>query len=572
MMKYKYSLCLLFFISAWVAAEYPQDYFRAPLNIPLVLSGTYCELRPNHFHAGIDIKTNGSEGYRVYSAADGYVSRVKVQSGGYGKAIYVRHPNGYTTVYAHLSKFNDEINAYVEKAQYRRESFTVDLYPDAGALKVKKGEKIALSGNSGGSGGPHLHFEIRDTGTEHPLNPLLFGINVEDTKKPTINKIAVYSIHDHQHLENPEMYTLKTKQGTCSLENETLIVGADNIALGINTYDQLNGANNHNGVYSVELLHNEETVCAFDMRESSFGESRYINSHLDYGARIRAKKAGKGSFYLQKCFRDPGNKLSIYDEMRNEGVINIADGETHRLTFKVKDAAGNLSQLNFKVKQGDAIYRTDPPFSADYFKQGRSNYFEATELKLDFDAKAFYRDIYFQYETAEPMSTDVYSLVHKVHDGEVPVHSRYTISILPNDLPSDLKNKALVAYKDVFGNEYGLTSKWDGPYLTARPREFGDFYITTDTTAPTIKAVNISEGKNMAKNSTITMKISDDLSGIKSYRGTIDGEWVLMDYDAKTSRLIHTFDHRTGSGSHTFKLVVKDGQGNSQTYIADFKR
>ena len=162
----------LFFISVSMAQNsYPQDYFQSPLEIPLILSGTFAELRSNHFHSGLDIKTQQQSGLKVMAAASGFVSRIKVSHFGYGKALYITHPNGYTTVYAHLQNFNPEIDAYIKHRQYKNESYEIELFPKAGELLVNNGDIVAYSGNTGGSGGPHLHFEIRNK-QEHPMNPM----------------------------------------------------------------------------------------------------------------------------------------------------------------------------------------------------------------------------------------------------------------------------------------------------------------------------------------------------------------------------------------------------------------
>ena len=278
-------LFLFFFLTGlnfvFPQSEYPTDYFISPLEIPLVLSGTFGELRSNHFHSGFDIKTQQKSGLSVIASGDGYVSRINVSRWGYGKALYLTHPNGYTTVYGHLKKFSPEIEAYVKKNQYKKEAFEIRLYPEAGELKVVQGEIVALSGNSGSSGGPHLHYEIRDI-KANILNPMLFGIKIPDHKKPTIQAAFAFSENDSSQVNqsNKIVNINLIKQNNGDLLANT-IYAYGKIGIGINAFDRLDGALNRNGLYDIMMRVNGEVLYKFTADKFSFGESRYINTYID---------------------------------------------------------------------------------------------------------------------------------------------------------------------------------------------------------------------------------------------------------------------------------------------------
>ena len=312
-------------------SSYPTDYFVKPLEIPLVLSGTFGELRSNHFHAGLDIKTQQRVGFNVIAAADGYVSRIKVSHWGYGKALYITHPNGYTTVYGHLKKFSPKIEAYVKKYQYQKKSFEVQLYPKASELKFNQGEVVALSGNSGSSGGPHLHFEIRDS-KAITINPMLFGIKLPDHKNPTIQNAYTYTKNDTSQVNqsNKNVKLVLNRQANGDILANTIYAYGD-IGIGINAYDRLDGAINHNGIYDLEMDVNGKKVFQFTWNKFSFSESRYINSYIDY------EKYSKLNQRVQKCFvNHPANKLSMYKTLVDKGFFNVKDSLDYQVTITCK--------------------------------------------------------------------------------------------------------------------------------------------------------------------------------------------------------------------------------------------
>lgn len=530
--------------------KYPQD-FSDPLKIPMILSGTFGELRTNHFHAGLDIKTQGREGIDVHAIGDGYVSRIKISPRGYGKAIYITHPNGYTSVYAHLKELKGDIATYTRKQQYSRQSFDVDLFPDKETLKVTKDQIIALSGNSGGSGGPHLHFEIRETASEKPINPLEFGYEFADTKKPLINGVYVYPIDGMAGGNKQNIYKVGFNKG--SLTRSTAIPASGKVGIGVKTYDQLNGASNMNGVYSIDLYVNDEHTYNFTAEKVAFSQTRYINSHTDY----HHKKTSNG--WINKCFLDPGNKLDMYQTKVNRGIIEVEEGKSYAIRLVVKDFKGNENISNFTLAGQENLSEIEvQDGTSKKFKWNIAHNYENDGIKLHFPAHSFYEDIDFTYSKV--------GATHKVGTTTIPVHKLFTISIKPEGIPAQDLDKTVLTR-----NGKGIGGEYKNGWITDKSKEFGTFALKVDRTPPKIVSVNLSNGSTFTSNSKIKLKISDDLAGIAKYVGKIDGKWVLMDYDKKFNLL--TFDFKNediSTGSHIFELTVTDEKGNQTLFERTF--
>lgn len=565
-----YFLLLLSIITTLSSlAQHPTDYFRSPLNIPLVLSGTFGELRSNHFHAGIDIKTQGASGLKVYAVADGYVSRIKVSPWGYGKALYITHPNGYTSVYAHLKEYAGAIQTHVLETQYNKEEFAIELFPDKNAFPVKKGDVIALSGNTGGSAAPHLHFELRTSHNEHPQNGLQFGFNIKDNIAPIIHEIKAYPHGEKAQINQrntPQSFEVFSKEaGNYYLKNTIKTHGS--FGLGIHTHDLLNGANNKNGVYSIELLIDNQQIYYHKMDEFGFHETKYINSHIDYAESKRSKKR------LHKCLLEPNNQLSIYENIENAGVIQFNDDSLHQGEFIVTDVYGNTSILNFKLQDVDYYKSENNSISTnctEVFPYQEANIFKREGLELHLPKNALYNDLAFEYNTSPDTLKNCYSPVHHLHNNKVAVHKSFALSI-DNTVPEYLKEKAFIGEVNDNGQIIYRGGKWVNNKLSTKCRSFGSYAVAVDTLSPTIKPLNIYPGKHMTS-STLRMNIRDDLSGIQSYRAEIDGKWVLMEYDPKKARLTHRFQKSLTKGNHLFTLSVTDERNNTKVYEASFSR
>ena len=552
--------------------EYPQSYFRSPVRHTIRLAGTFGELRPNHFHAGIDIKSsNGGVGDDLLAAAEGYVARIKVRAGGYGNALYIKHPNGYTTVYGHMHTFTDELNEYVKKNQYSRQSFGVDLYPNAGQFKFEKGEKIGILGNSGSSQGPHLHFEIRDSGNDRPVNPLLFGFEMQDNVPPKMHQIKIYHLNDKRETTDSKVLDLKKKGSDYVVSGDTLLISAWRAGFGLKVYDHHNNVNNWNGIYSLEMLVDDQPFFDFKMEQLSFSETRYINAHMDFMERVVNKA------YFNRCYDLPGNRLSIYGNQVDKGILKLYKDKPQKVTMIAKDADGNTSKLEFWVKRQE-ITTTKNAASFNYtFPHNQENSLNRDDLNLYFPKNSFYENLYFKYEIqGTDTNTGYYAPIHRLHNEETPVHKYFTLSIKPSgSIPAELRSKAYIAYLTGKGKIENCGGTWKNGKLKAKVRNLGDYTIRIDDTPPLITPIAFSN--NMQGHNKMSFKIKDDLgTGGKargvSVKASVDGKWILMEEDGKKSQYIHRFDGKIQPGEHTLKIVATDNRGNTQVFEREFSR
>ncbi|MBL57174.1 MAG: peptidase M23 [Flavobacteriales bacterium] len=558
-------ICFVFALKS--QNEFPKGYFRPPLDIPLYLAGNFGELRSNHFHAGIDIKTEGVIGKKVYASAEGYISRIKIQHNGYGKVLYIDHPNGYTTTYAHLHKFSDKLDDFIKKEQYNNKSYTIDWYPDSGAIPVKKGEIIALSGNSGGSGGPHLHFEIRETASEHALNALLFGLPVKDNIKPIIRGIRIYPLDDQStinHRPEAQYFTAQGNGSFYSLQNTPVVSGK--IGFGIETLDKINGASNRCGIFNIKLKIDGQLIYEQKMDRIPFEESLYLNAHTDYHYKKTAKK------WIHKSFIEPNNHLSIYDVSEQNGVLIFNKFGSHELEYIVTDVAGNRSTMKFKINTKPQLGFIKRPLHenfAQHMQYHHENEFSAQGFLIQIPDSALYNDIDFKYSTS-PHPKRRWSNIHYAHTDHTPLHKKAEIYIKCN-FPSDIPTDKLIAIRKTSDGKVRVhVGKYAAGYYYFKSKYFGDFYIYHDTIAPTIKPLNVYSGKNIAQQSKFDFKITDNLAGIKSYNCYIDDKWVLTEYDYKKNRLTHFKHNVITEGKHEMKLIVTDAVGNESVYKCHF--
>lgn len=566
------TLNIILFVLTGLFASAQENYsvndFRAPVDFKMALSGTFGELRPNHFHSGIDIKTYGAINKPLHAIADGFVSRVAVSPGGFGKAVYVEHPNGYTSVYAHCNKFADELAQYVKKEQYRQESFQVNLFPERGRFKVKKGDIIAYSGNSGSSMGPHLHFEIRKTIGQIPVNPLQFGFAVKDFIRPKITGMRIYPATSYTHINGKNSVYETPLAGwgpEYRIKNNDTVQLSGEVYFGINTWDRLNDSKNHNGVYSIDLFIDSALVYSHRLDAVPYSESRYVNSLIDYGTYREIKRR------YQKTYVEPNNKLSVYQHVENHGIYLFIDEQYHQVKYVVKDFTGNESILSFTVKSTppaftDVFSATAKATDRAFFDWKNDNTFSTSDFNILVPAGALYDTMTFQYSEV-PADENAYSAIHRIHKDNKPIHKSCEISIRPHHIPESLKQKALIARYDD-GELAAAGGSWNGEYLETKIRRFGDYVVAVDTLAPVIKPLNIKDGKKIATQNTIKIKIEDDLTGIDDFRASLNGAWLLMDWDPKNNLLVYYKDEHMKAGKNTFRLEVSDAVKNSAVFNA----
>jgi len=543
--------------------KYPITDFRQPLDItPPALAGSFGEIRGNHFHSGVDFRTNQREGYPVYAVADGYISRLRVQNSGFGQALYINHPNGFTTVYGHLQRFAPKIATVVKNLEYEKKSFEIDEFPDATLIPVHKGEVIAWSGNRGSSGGPHLHFEIRDTKTEETINPQFFGIIIPDNIAPVIHGLYVYRLNGKTFNEFTPKQAIGITGANGNYKAVAPISLTGEVGFGVVTTDRHNGASGINGVYSIQLEMDGKMIYTSALERFAFENSKAINSHIDYPTYLNTKRS------IQKSFVDPGNPLKIYSGLVNSGKINFNDGVTHQLRYIITDSKGNSSILPFTVNAGTAPITAPIIPSGLIYPYNKVNEFNTEDIKVVFPKGTLYNDLNFVYKKLPKPVGNAWSAIHQIHNRYTPLHIGFDLWIKADQLPENLRSKALIV------NSNGSTQggSYDNGFVKATPRNFGSFYIAIDTIAPRISPINIAEGKSMAGLSKMIFKISDNLSGIKSFNGYLDGKWILMEFDAKTATLWHSFDERTTSGKHSLELVVTDMKENTRRYTIHFSK
>jgi len=566
----KINSLLFFCISTIVcnAQQAEKELFISPLESIPSLSANFAELRNDHFHSGLDYKTGGAVGKEVHAAADGYVYRVGVSPTGYGKAIYIRHSSGYSTVYGHLDRFRQDIEDYVNGKQYELKSFPVMLYPMRDQFKVAKGEIIAWSGNSGGSSGPHLHFEVRQSATEEPVNPLMFDLGVSDKVKPVIDKIVLYPLTRFSSVnKSHKESTIKASGtgGSFTITNGNPILVNGQIGIGIKCWDTFDNSSNRCGVYSIIMSIDSVTTYGFIARRFSFSESRYLNSHIDFPAKVSDNE------YIHKLYVQPGNRLSMYNGLINRGVLSFTDDKIHNIEIHIMDAAGNTSHIAFKVKS-----LTDAPVEPSVLTYdkvlpfGKASDFTADGIRIHFPALSFYDTLFFDYDV-RPSDGRFLSPVHTLHNEFTAVHDLFRLSIRPDTVIEGMSNKLCLAKIDRSGEIAYAGGEFRYGYVSSDVRSLGDYTITIDTVKPELKSSFIS-GANLSGRKSITLTTTDDFSGITSYTAIIDGVWALLEFDPKNNLLIYRPDRRRIKENtlHNLEVKVTDNRGNTTSLQTAF--
>lgn len=544
----------LFLLTASSHGQETDTYdYHPPLKIPLILSSNFGELRPNHFHMGLDFKTNNRIGYNIYSIEEGYVSRIKISTYGYGKVVYINHPNGVTSVYAHCNEFKGEIDSIVRLTQEKEQNFEVEIFPAKDEIKVKKGQVIAISGNTGGSTAPHLHFEVRDTETEHALNPILYGFDMPDSKAPEIRNVKVYGItEDGYRIPGKEISKAISKSGSSYIVagnkltlNSSFCTENGGLGLAFDVIDRLDGASNQCGLYGSYLIIDGDTLFGQKTQRVPFESTRYVNSHKDYEEYKGASKK------YHKSFRTSENDLPIYIN-NSHGILKTSPGKSHEVHYIAFDAKGNTSEVKFTlaVANGEIFSGEIWSHNNDYIHPQETYQHNGESCIIEMG----YATVY------EPMQISEGSICSHIGDREEPVNRAYKIK-LQASAPFD--GKHYIRMVTAKGSVKALEVEYQDTWAVATSKYFGSYSLERDITSPTILPSGFSSGSSISQ--TLSWKISDSESGIDDYDLFIDGKWYLVEYEYKTGKV--TFTKPNGlKGKKSLKVIVKDACGNEKVW------
>jgi hypothetical protein len=573
-------LWLALLVMPVLATAQAVDYYRSPLDIPIYLSANFGEIRTNRFHTGVDIKTQGVVGKPVRAAADGYIARVTVAPSGYGRALYIAHPNGTTTVYAHLDHFTPELEEYLRSERYRARRSDLDAFPDAGAFPVKQGELIGYAGNSGSSAGPHLHFEVRRSASSRTLNVAALGwiaTAEADLIPPRITRlwhVDVDTLAGVPVHSRPRAYEVRAEQGgRYSLVSSAPLKAGPVSYFVVETTDRRGDVTNTFGVYRATLAVDGQERVVFEKEGVLFDEVRYACASVLYDAQRKARGGNEAIMLARKG----GNRLGMYKKALDAGVIRFSESTDAPKTIEitVEDDAGNISSLGFSVALDPT--HSAPPRPAGRIASDRTNFVHASEgMAVSIPKGALYEPIFYTQSVVQmPLASRTDSIrplspLYRTGDGTRPLHSAMRIDITA-DIPPSLRPHARLAKVSDQGRLSDAGGGWSNGSVNGSSRDFGTFCVVVDEVPPQVSA-SFSEGADLSKTSSITLTATDNFSGVSSFSGTIDGEWIIFEREASRGRFIHRFDaERLAAGrSHTLEFTCRDGAGNTTTFRRAF--
>jgi len=544
--------CLFFTVTAFANAQFSKGYFRNPLGIPMHLVANFGEIRSDHFHMGFDLRTMQRENLPVYAAAEGYISKVVIEPGGYGKAIYITHPGGYTTLYAHLNGFYSSLQWFVEAKQYRDEKWEQQIEFKKDQFPVSKGQFIAYSGNTGSSQGPHLHFEIRDTRTGNNVNPRLFDFPVDDNIPPFLYKLFMYDRNYSTYVVDPKEIKIKGSKGKYITRDTLVETGSARISFGLSAEDIVNGSSFRFGIYTGELWIDSVKQISFSLDEMNYEDSRYMNAAIDYKKRIN-----EGAL-IQHLSKLPGNQLSIFDGINN-GIINLSDTLPHHIMIVAKDIAGNESSVNFKLRWNPSKY--EQLFFTEQTEKmvpWKAYHIEREEVAIDIPASAFYDTVPFFFSES--------SGVYQVHYPYVPVHDAYIFSVNMEEG----KDYSKMIWRLVSGKSIQTKKPeiFRGRIIGAFER-FGKLSLVEDTTAPSLIPNGWKDGAVFAQSGSISFTVKDNISYVDFFRAELDGKWLM--FSRKGNVFTYRFDEHCELGMHQLKVTITDIAGNQTVRTYNFE-
>jgi murein DD-endopeptidase MepM/ murein hydrolase activator NlpD len=555
------------------------DGFQSPLDIPITLSGNFMELRSDHFHSGLDMRTESREGLVVRAAAGGFVSRVKVGQYGYGKALYIDHPDGHTTVYGHLRNYTGSIAEAVLNAQYKANSFEVDLNFGPGELPVSAGQIIGHSGNSGGSSGPHLHFEVRRTSDQSALDPEAYGISVRDTLSPTFLGLRVDALDATGRVApypgNAKGWVVEGAKGLFRLKDPVAVAALGSIGFSVNVIDRYNNSQSTCGIRSMSLSVDGVPLMSMALNEVDFGLQRYANAYMDYGL------YKENDMNYHRCYRLPNNRLQVYGAEPSQGRFTPVAGQYHQVRVVAVDAHGNASTFDFELRgasMAEAGNWPVPEVAGVLFRYDQDNELDAEGMRLKLPANALYQDEHIGWSKLPDRSQGTskapkaLSPIYQVHQSTTALHlpARLSLQVDASVAPGHKEKLIIVQLgKDNKPRNMGGTHA-DG-WLTAKIKAFGTYTVMLDTTPPTLVPLNLKP--DMTGKDSLILRMGDDLSGVDTWVGRLDGKWILFEWDHKRQRLTHAFDRMSNTpGLHQLEVEVRDERGNARSFTYSFRR
>lgn len=554
-------LCVLNPSSSAQAQASP--YFSYPLRVEPRLNANFGEMRPNHFHMGLDLFTLRQENIPMYAPADGYISRVKIESGGFGNALYIDHPNGTTTLYAHMNAFTPDLEAWVAEAQYRQESWAVDLPVPVNRFPVRKGQLIGMSGNTGASAGPHVHFEIRETATEKCLNPLRFDFPLPDRIPPDLSRLAIYDRNKSTYEQKPVLYGLK-KSGTYWTIPGVVRLNTDKITIALEASDRMSGAPNRNGIFETRLYDGERLVGGFRLDSIGYDQTRYLNAHVDHVHRL------SGGGWLQYLLALPGDRSSIYRSAGSRNCIEINDTLRHDFRLEVMDVAGNTSEARFSVQRSGMVAPASLPAGAR-LRPGHYGIIDEQDLLVVLSDRAMYDEAGIEVRKTTPSyAPTVYSDMYQIMRTAIPVHDFFSIRIRPTrPVPSELKDHMVISR--VSGGTRQVKKATPGKDgFTSAFRDFGSFLLEADPVPPLIDFSGLRDGSRVTGANGIRFTVTDNNNVIRFVRAEIDGRWIKC--VRRGNAYSYWFDDRCPPGRHQLTVLAEDEAGNKSTRSVVFIR
>lgn len=538
-------------------------YYRRPLNIPIELAASFGEVRENHFHMGLDIRTDGRENLPVYAVADGFVSRVSVEESGYGNAMYITHPNGITTVYGHLNHFMDGVETYVRQKQYRDKCWQQDIRFTPGMFAVKKGDIIGLSGNTGNTEGPHLHFEMRDTKTGFNINPLLNGIVIPDNIAPAIHALYWYDASRSIYTTVANKINIKEGNNGYTTSANVTVVNSQYISFGISAVDKNTISKYHLGIYKMQLYVDGIPQFSFSIDRFNGSDVRYVNACIDYSSWVQYSRC------IQLLRILPGNHLPVFSNSPGSGIIHLKDKKNHHFKITVSDAAGNTSAVQGMIQfNGAAQMPVRYKNNTRLLLPGKAAHFVTQNAVIDFTNRAVYDTL--PLAVTEEMGDDYNAASRAVflHDATVPVHDSIKIQLKTN-LPSKSSlRKHVVILLTNEKHSIPIKGTWMGDYMFGYCMEFGRVQLVIDTVSPVI---SMQEGNDHSfKDSDKGLHISyhDNMGEAYFFRAELDGHWIM--FEKKGNLFTYNFDEHCRTGKHNLMVMAGDRAGNITQRVFTF--